>query len=51
MQADVQRNINQQSRIEQGIQSGQLTNKETSQLERAKPGSIGLKHVLEQMVM
>jgi len=33
MQADVQRNINQQSRIEQGIQSGQLTNKETSQLE------------------
>jgi len=36
MQADVQRNINQQSRIEQGIQSGQLTNKETSQLERGQ---------------
>ncbi len=36
MQADVQRNINQQGRIEQGIQSGQLTNKETSQLERGQ---------------
>jgi hypothetical protein len=36
MQADVQRNINQQNRIEQGIQSGQLTNKETSQLERGQ---------------
>ena len=33
MQADVQRNINQQSRIEQGVQSGQLTNKEVSHLE------------------
>lgn len=33
MQADVQRNINQQNRIEQGVQSGQLTNKEVSQLE------------------
>jgi len=36
MQADVQRNINQQNRIEQGVQSGQLTNKETSQLERGQ---------------
>ncbi|HJT22602.1 MAG TPA: hypothetical protein VJ746_19170 [Nitrospira sp.] len=36
MQADVQRNINQQSRIEQGVQSGQLTNKETSNLERGQ---------------
>jgi hypothetical protein len=35
-QADVQRNINQQTRIEQGIQSGQLTNKEVSQLERGQ---------------
>ena len=34
MQGDVQRNINQQSRIEQGIQSGALTNKETANLER-----------------
>ncbi|HLZ35352.1 MAG TPA: hypothetical protein VKP13_15190, partial [Nitrospira sp.] len=36
MQADAQRNINQQSRIEQGVQSGQLTNKEVSQLERGQ---------------
>lgn len=36
MQADVQRNINQQSRIEQGVQSGSLTNKEASQLERGQ---------------
>ncbi|MBI3356901.1 MAG: hypothetical protein HY038_09055 [Nitrospirae bacterium] len=36
MQADAQRNINQQSRIEQGIQSGQLTNREASQLERGQ---------------
>lgn len=33
MQSDVQRNINQQNRIEQGVQSGQLTNKEVSHLE------------------
>jgi hypothetical protein len=33
MQADVQRNVNQQTRIEQGVQSGQLTNKEVSHLE------------------
>jgi hypothetical protein len=36
MQTDVQRNINQHNRIEQGIQSGQLTNKETSRLERGQ---------------
>jgi hypothetical protein len=36
MQADVQRNINQQSRIEQGVQSGALTNKEASKLERGQ---------------
>jgi len=36
MQADVQRNINQQGRIEQGVRSGTLTNKEASQLERGQ---------------
>ena len=36
MQADVQRNINQQNRVEQGVQSGQLTNKEVSNLERGQ---------------
>ncbi len=33
MQADVQRNVNQQKRIEQGVQSGELTNKEAGKLE------------------
>lgn len=33
MQADVQRNVNQQRRIEQGIRSGELTNKEAGRLE------------------
>lgn len=33
MQADVQRNINQQSRIQQGVQTGSLSNKEVSRLE------------------
>src|SRR6267378_3469668 len=33
MQADVQRNVNQQQRIEQGIRSGQLTNREAAKLE------------------
>jgi hypothetical protein len=50
MQADVQRNVNQQSRIEQGVQSGQMTNREVSQAEHgqarvakteAKAGSDG----------
>jgi hypothetical protein len=36
MQADVQRNVNQQARIEQGVKSGQLTNKETAKLERGQ---------------
>lgn len=36
MQTDVQRNINQQSRIEQGVQSGQLTNREAAGLERGQ---------------
>jgi hypothetical protein len=36
MQADVQRNINQQQRIEQGIQSGSLTNREVGKLERGQ---------------
>ncbi len=36
MQADVQRNINQQSRIEQGVQNGSLSNKEMSNLERGQ---------------
>jgi hypothetical protein len=36
MQADVQRNVNQQSRIEQGLKSGALTNKEASHLEHGQ---------------
>jgi len=36
MQADVQRNINQEKRIEQGVQSGTLTNREAGQLERGQ---------------
>lgn len=36
MQADVQRNANQQKRIEQGVQSGQLTGRETAKLERGQ---------------
>ena len=36
MQADVQRNINQQSRIEQGVQNGSLSSKEVSNLERGQ---------------
>jgi len=36
MQADVQRNVNQERRIEQGIQSGQLTNREAGRLERGQ---------------
>jgi hypothetical protein len=36
MQADVQRNINQQRRIEQGVQSGALTNKEVATLEQGQ---------------
>jgi hypothetical protein len=36
MAAAVQRNVNQQARIEQGIQSGELTNHETAKLERGQ---------------
>ena len=36
MQADTQRNIDQQSRIEQGEKSGQLTTRETGSLERGQ---------------
>jgi hypothetical protein len=36
MQADVQRNVNQQNRIEQGVQSGAVTNKEASNMERGQ---------------
>lgn len=36
MQADVQRNINQERRIEQGVKSGQLTNREAGKLERGQ---------------
>src|SRR6185436_19547112 len=33
MQADVQRNVNQQQRIQNGIENGSLTNREASRLE------------------
>lgn len=36
MQADVQRNVNQQRRMEQGIQSGALTNREVGRLEHGQ---------------
>jgi hypothetical protein len=36
MQADTQRNINQQTRIQQGVQSGELTNREVGKLERGQ---------------
>ena len=36
MQADVQRNVNQQARIEQGVTSGQLSNKQVASLERGQ---------------
>lgn len=36
MQADVQRNVNQEARINQGIRSGQLTNREAGSLERGQ---------------
>jgi len=34
MQADVQRNINQEKRIEQGVKSGEMTNREVARAER-----------------
>jgi hypothetical protein len=36
MQADVQRNINQQQRVENGVQNGSLTNHEVAKLERGQ---------------
>lgn len=36
MQADVQRNVNQEKRIQQGIASGQLTNREVGALQRGQ---------------
>ena len=36
MQSDVQRNVNQQARIEQGVKSGQLTTREAGSLERGQ---------------
>jgi hypothetical protein len=36
MQADVQRNVNQETRVEQGIKSGALTNHEAAKLERGQ---------------
>lgn len=36
MQADVQRNVNQEKRIENGVQSGALTNHEVAKLERGQ---------------
>ena len=36
MQADVQRNVDQESRIEQGVKSGSLTKREAGQLERGQ---------------
>jgi hypothetical protein len=36
MQADVQRNVNQEKRIEQGVQNGSLTNHEVAKLERGE---------------
>ena len=36
LQADVQRNVNQENRIEQGAKSGSLTNKEVGSLQRGQ---------------
>lgn len=36
MQADVQRNVNQQQRIENGVQNGSLTNREVAKLEHGQ---------------
>ena len=44
MQADVQRNINQQQRIEQGIKSGALTNREAASSSAVRPASKDGKH-------
>ena len=36
MQSDVQRNVNQQARINQGVKSGSATTAETAKLERGQ---------------
>lgn len=36
MQADVQRNVNEETRIQQGVQSGTVTNREAANLERGQ---------------
>ena len=36
MQADVQRNVNQEKRVEAGVQNGSLTNREVAKLERGQ---------------
>ncbi|RFO98382.1 hypothetical protein DIC66_00295 [Rhodoferax lacus] len=36
LQADVQRNVNQEKRVEQGVQTGTLTNREVGTLERGQ---------------
>lgn len=36
MQADVQRNINEQRRIERGVESGQITNREAARLQQGQ---------------
>jgi hypothetical protein len=36
MQADVQRSVNQQQRVENGVQNGSLTNREVAKLERGQ---------------
>jgi hypothetical protein len=36
MQADVQRNVNQQERIQKGMDNGSLTNREAGKLERGQ---------------
>ena len=41
MQEDVQRNINEQRRIAQGVQSGQITNREASRLARSEARIFG----------
>ena len=41
MQADVQRNVNQQERIKNGISNGSLTNKEVGSLERGQAHVAG----------
>ena len=41
LQADVQRNVNQEKRIEQGVQSGALTNREVGALESGQARVTG----------